>query len=127
MSNNRLCTCPVMERPHPCARKFSLSECKAATVLDPIIYRWRHQKDEIWKYGHQPQHLVPPRGKELIGYYIVQPLYSADALAAARRDALEEAAKVCEKQAEDYEPYGGVALELRIAADAIHALIEKAD
>lgn len=93
MTDDRPCTCPPMERPHPCARKFALSECKAATIMDPICYRWRHQKDEVWKYGHQPQHLVPPRGKELIGYYIVQPLYTADALAAARNAALEEAAE----------------------------------
>ena len=84
MTDDRPCTCPPMERPHPCARKFALSECKAATILDPICYRWRHQKDEVWKYGHQPQHLVPPRGKELIGYYIIQSLYTADALEQAR-------------------------------------------
>lgn len=95
-TDDRPCTCHPMERPHPCARKFALAECKAATVLDPICYRWRHQKDEVWKYGHQPQHLVPPRGKELIGYYIVQPLYTADSLAKAREDALEEAAKIAE-------------------------------
>lgn len=92
-NDDRVCTCPSMERPHPCARKFALSECKAATIMEPICYRWRHIKDEVWKYGHQPQHLVPPRGKERIGYYIVQPLYSADALAAARNAALEEAAQ----------------------------------
>lgn len=86
MSDDRPCTCPPMERPHPCARKFALSECKAATILDPVVYRWRHQKDEVWKYGHQPQHLVPPRGKELIGYYIVQPLYTADAIEALQAE-----------------------------------------
>ena len=131
MNDDRPCTCPPMERPHPCARKFALSECKAATIMDPICYRWRHQKDEVWKYGHQPQHLVPPRGKEVIGYYIVQPLYTADALAAAREEGrqagVEEAAKMCDEIAAsraasacDSEAYGA-----EDCASAIRALKEK--
>jgi hypothetical protein len=42
----------------------------------PVCYRWKHVKDEVWKYGAQPQHLVPPRGKTLLGYYMIEPLYS---------------------------------------------------
>lgn len=113
MTDDRPCTCPPMERPHPCARKFALSECRAAAALDPICYRWRHQRDEAWRYGRQPQHLVPPRGKELVGYYIVQPLYTADALAAAREQALEEAIMCCP---------GGAICDPQVIADAIRAL-----
>lgn len=130
MSDDRPCTCPPMERPHPCARKFALSECKTATVMDPICYRWRHQKDEVWKYGHQPQHLIPPRGKELIGYYIVQPLFTADALAAARDAALEEAAKVCGDQVDPH-PMShfdeGYNQAVRDCIAALRALKEKRD
>ena len=126
MTDDRPCTCHPMERPHPCARKFALSECKAATINDPICYRWRHQKDEVWKYGHQPQHLVPPRGKELIGYYIVQPLYTADALRQARDDALEEATKVCQKLADEFGwANKNQAWASERCAAAIRALIEK--
>jgi len=125
MNDDRPCTCPPMERPHPCARKFALTECKAATILDPVCYRWRHQKDEVWKYGHQPQHLIPPRGKELIGYYIVQPLYSEDALRQARNDALGQAEKVVSATRYEVETDvwdEGFNAAVRACADAIRAL-----
>jgi hypothetical protein len=46
------------------------------TGPQPVAWRWKHQRDERWTYGQQPKHLVPPRGKELIGYYIVEPLFA---------------------------------------------------
>lgn len=52
------------------------AERKAEEDGGPVAWRWKHERDEVWTYGQQPKHLVPPRGKELIGYYVVQPLYA---------------------------------------------------
>lgn len=78
--DGRSCTCPPMERPYSCARKFALSECKAATIMNPVIYRWRHKEDEVWKYGKLPTHLIPLSKEDLDKYYIIQPLFSVDTM-----------------------------------------------
>ena len=40
----------------------------------PVCYRWKHVKDEVWRYGTQP-HPIPGRGK-LSGHYQIELLYS---------------------------------------------------
>ena len=62
---------------------WTMRTAMSDTNPTPVCYRWKHVKDEVWRYGAQPQHLVPPRGKTLLGYYIVEPLYSESQVSGA--------------------------------------------
>ncbi len=82
----------------------------------PVAWRWKEDNDTKWRYGDS----IPMAFNR--SRHSWTPLHDAAALAAARRQALEEAARVCEARFPDtnYQWFAA-----RKCADAIRALIEE--
>jgi hypothetical protein len=96
------------------------------TAETPVAYRWKHERDEVWKYGQQPKHLLPPRGKELIGYYAVQPLYSDEQMRAATVAALKRLLGIVPANLPYDAPYRPVNLGWSQCAEFMRGAIEDA-
>ena len=96
------------------------------TGPQPVAWRWKHQRDERWTYGQQPKHLVPPRGKELIGYYCVQPLYSDEQMRAATVAALKRLLGIVPANLPHDSPFRPVNLGWSQCAEFMRGAIEDA-
>lgn len=94
--------------------------------MQPVAWRWRHVNDERWTYGQQPKHLCPPRGKTLVGYYVIEPLYAECTLREKAVAALRRLAGIVPANLPHDEPYRSVNLGWSQCAEFMRGAIADA-